>query len=241
MTDMHSRFRGALLGLAAGDALGTTLEFSGAGPHDLKDIVGGGRSISSQASGPTTHPWRARRACDLPRFDARDQIRPRRDHGHLSITGVVSTSATPRTRRWSALPAPRAILGVHQPFFRRKRLHHATGAADTYARNAGEAIPLAESRALPTARPKRWTPPLFRRADLGALNGGTMTLLSSRSSGVCCGRPTWRPLLLPWPQGPSGTKSPRHSQSGYVATARRQRLGAGPQRDLRAALLAANL
>ena len=31
--DMHDRFRGALLGPAAGDALGTTLEFTGAGPH----------------------------------------------------------------------------------------------------------------------------------------------------------------------------------------------------------------
>ncbi|MHB1317859.1 MAG: ADP-ribosylglycohydrolase family protein, partial [Anaerolineae bacterium] len=42
MTDIHSRFRGALLGLAAGDALGTTLEFTGPGPHDLQDMVGGG-------------------------------------------------------------------------------------------------------------------------------------------------------------------------------------------------------
>ncbi len=38
----RSRFRGSLLGLAAGDALGTTLEFSGRGPHDLTDMVGGG-------------------------------------------------------------------------------------------------------------------------------------------------------------------------------------------------------
>ncbi|MFO7698298.1 MAG: ADP-ribosylglycohydrolase family protein, partial [Anaerolineae bacterium] len=39
---MHSRFRGALLGLAAADALGTTLEFTGPGPHHLQDMVGGG-------------------------------------------------------------------------------------------------------------------------------------------------------------------------------------------------------
>lgn len=37
-----SRFRGALLGLAVGDALGTTLEFTPPGPHDLTDMVGGG-------------------------------------------------------------------------------------------------------------------------------------------------------------------------------------------------------
>lgn len=39
---MRDRFRGALLGLAAGDALGTTLEFTTPGPHDLTDMVGGG-------------------------------------------------------------------------------------------------------------------------------------------------------------------------------------------------------
>jgi ADP-ribosyl-[dinitrogen reductase] hydrolase len=39
---LRDRFRGALLGLAAGDALGTTLEFKPPGPHDLTDMVGGG-------------------------------------------------------------------------------------------------------------------------------------------------------------------------------------------------------
>jgi len=39
--DLRSRARGALLGLAAGDALGTTVEFS-FGPQHLTDIVGGG-------------------------------------------------------------------------------------------------------------------------------------------------------------------------------------------------------
>jgi len=40
--DMVSRFRGALLGLAVGDAIGTTLEFSPPGPHHLTDMIGGG-------------------------------------------------------------------------------------------------------------------------------------------------------------------------------------------------------
>jgi ADP-ribosyl-[dinitrogen reductase] hydrolase len=40
---LQSRFRGALLGLAAGDALGTTVEFSPPGSFEpLEDIVGGG-------------------------------------------------------------------------------------------------------------------------------------------------------------------------------------------------------
>src|SRR3954453_16969272 len=41
--DRRSRYRGALLGLAAGDALGTTLEFRTPGSFEpIADIVGGG-------------------------------------------------------------------------------------------------------------------------------------------------------------------------------------------------------
>jgi ADP-ribosylglycohydrolase len=41
--DLRARYRGALLGLAAGDALGTTLEFSRPGSFErVTDIVGGG-------------------------------------------------------------------------------------------------------------------------------------------------------------------------------------------------------
>jgi ADP-ribosyl-[dinitrogen reductase] hydrolase len=37
------RFRGCLLGLAAGDALGTTLEFTSTGSNEpVEDITGGG-------------------------------------------------------------------------------------------------------------------------------------------------------------------------------------------------------
>ena len=39
------RFRGCLVGLAAGDALGTRLEFSAPGSFDsIDDMVGGGHS-----------------------------------------------------------------------------------------------------------------------------------------------------------------------------------------------------
>ncbi len=40
--ERRERYRGSLLGLAVGDALGTTLEFTGPGPHHLADLVGGG-------------------------------------------------------------------------------------------------------------------------------------------------------------------------------------------------------
>jgi ADP-ribosyl-[dinitrogen reductase] hydrolase len=41
--DTHARFRGALLGLATGDAVGTTLEFKPPGSFaPITDMVGGG-------------------------------------------------------------------------------------------------------------------------------------------------------------------------------------------------------
>lgn len=41
--DLRDRYRGSLLGLAIGDALGTTLEFSQPGSFlPLEDMVGGG-------------------------------------------------------------------------------------------------------------------------------------------------------------------------------------------------------
>jgi ADP-ribosylglycohydrolase len=56
------RYRGALLGLAVGDALGTTLEFKAPGTFKpIADMIGGGpfgRSVCSQASGLTILQWR---------------------------------------------------------------------------------------------------------------------------------------------------------------------------------------
>ena len=58
------RFRGCLLGLATGDALGTTLEFKRPGTFEpIADMEGGGRSTSSPDNGRTTHRWR----CAWPR------------------------------------------------------------------------------------------------------------------------------------------------------------------------------
>jgi len=52
------RYAGALLGLAAGDALGTTLEFRA--PGTFEDIVGGGpfgpRSVSVPFAAPPRSP-----------------------------------------------------------------------------------------------------------------------------------------------------------------------------------------
>jgi ADP-ribosylglycohydrolase len=55
---LQSKFRGAMLGLAVGDAVGTTLEFQSPGSFDkLDDMVVGGLSTSRPESGLTTLLW----------------------------------------------------------------------------------------------------------------------------------------------------------------------------------------
>jgi ADP-ribosylglycohydrolase len=61
MTDdpVTDRALGSLLGLAIGDALGTTLEFTARDAQPpVTDMVGGGRFSWQSASGPTTPAWR---------------------------------------------------------------------------------------------------------------------------------------------------------------------------------------
>src|SRR5260221_12035881 len=92
--ELRDRYRGSLLGLAVGDALGTTLEFSQPGSFaPLEEVVGGGpfalkprewtddtsMALCLVASLVETH-----------RVDAPDQMQPYllcRDQGHMSITG----------------------------------------------------------------------------------------------------------------------------------------------------------
>jgi len=93
ITDVHSRFRGALLGLAAGDALGTSLEFTAPGPHGLTDMIGGGpfHLQPGQWTDDTSMALcLAESLVECRGFDARDQmeryLRWWRD-GYLSSTG----------------------------------------------------------------------------------------------------------------------------------------------------------
>jgi len=93
MTDVRSRFRGALLGLAAGDALGTSLEFTAPGPHGLTDMIGGGpfHLQPGQWTDDTSMALcLAESLVECRGFDARDQmeryLRWWRD-GYLSSTG----------------------------------------------------------------------------------------------------------------------------------------------------------
>lgn len=91
---LQSRFRGCLLGLACGDALGSTAEFSPPGTFDpLEDIVGGGPH-HVRAGEWTDDTSMALCLADsllhCQGFDARDQMERYirwRDEGYLSSNG----------------------------------------------------------------------------------------------------------------------------------------------------------
>ena len=92
--DEQSRFRGCLLGLACGDAVGTTVEFTARGRFTpVTDLVGGG--VFDLPPGAWTDDTSmalclASSLTELGRFDPVDQMRRYRrwvDEGYLSSTG----------------------------------------------------------------------------------------------------------------------------------------------------------
>jgi ADP-ribosylglycohydrolase len=92
-TEKLDRYRGALLGLAVGDALGTALEFTDPGPHELTEMTGGGPF--GLAPGQWTDDTSmalclAASLVERGAFDARDQmeryVRWWRE-GYMSSTG----------------------------------------------------------------------------------------------------------------------------------------------------------
>ena len=93
-TTPRDRFRGCLLGLAAGDALGTTLEFKPPGTFQpIDDLIGGGpfRLEPGQWTDDTSMALcLAESLIEMGGFDPDDQMRRYlrwRDEGHLSSTG----------------------------------------------------------------------------------------------------------------------------------------------------------
>ena len=90
----RDRFRGCLLGLAAGDALGTTLEFKSPGTFEpIGDMIGGGPFglRAGQWTDDTSMALcLATSLIECGGFDAMDQMRRYvrwRDEGYLSSTG----------------------------------------------------------------------------------------------------------------------------------------------------------
>ena len=94
-TTTRDRYRGCLLGLAVGDALGTTLEFESPGSFDpIDDMVGGGPFglVPGQWTDDTSMALcLAASLIESPRFDAGDQmdryLRWMRE-GYMSSTGT---------------------------------------------------------------------------------------------------------------------------------------------------------
>jgi ADP-ribosyl-[dinitrogen reductase] hydrolase len=98
---LRDRYRGALLGLAVGDALGTTLEFKRPGTFEpIIDIVGGGPFglKPGQWTDDTSMALRlAESLIECQGFDPVDQLRGYcrwYREGYLSSTGGSSTSGT---------------------------------------------------------------------------------------------------------------------------------------------------
>lgn len=120
--DLRSRARGALLGLAAGDALGAAVEFT-PGPHHLTDMVGGG------PFGLWPGEWTddtsmalclASSLVELGRFDPADQmeryLRWWRE-GYMSSNGLcfdIGNTVATALRRYQASGEPYA--GATDPF-----------------------------------------------------------------------------------------------------------------------------
>ena len=93
-TTLRDRFRGCLLGLAAGDALGTTLEFKSPGTFEPIDDMTGGGPFGLQPGQWTDDTSMAlclaTSLIECDGFDATDQMRRYvrwRDEGYLSSTG----------------------------------------------------------------------------------------------------------------------------------------------------------
>jgi ADP-ribosyl-[dinitrogen reductase] hydrolase len=124
LVSLHDRYRGALLGLAAGDALGTTLEFKRPGTFTpLMDMVGGG------PFGLRPGQWTddtsmalclAESLVECQGFDPRDQMERylRWYHdGHLSSTGScfdIGITTRKALKRFEATSEP--FAGSTDPY-----------------------------------------------------------------------------------------------------------------------------
>jgi ADP-ribosyl-[dinitrogen reductase] hydrolase len=114
--NLRDRYRGSLLGLAAGDALGTTLEFSPPGSFaPLEEMIGGGPFALAPGQWTDDTSMALCLATSLlePRgFDARDQMQRYlrwRDEGYLSSTGTcfdISGAVSAALRRFETTGEP---------------------------------------------------------------------------------------------------------------------------------------
>ena len=132
----RDRFRGCLVGLAAGDALGTTLEFSPPGSFDPIDDMGGGGPFGLRAGQWTDDTSMAlclaTSLLESGGFDPLDQMRRYLRwfrEGLPVIDGGMLRHRRHHPRSPGALRADRrAVLGADRPDVGGKRLADAAGA-----------------------------------------------------------------------------------------------------------------
>ncbi|WP_421921719.1 ADP-ribosylglycohydrolase family protein [Marinobacter salarius] len=155
---MESRYSGALLGLAVGDALGTTLEFSTPGTFDpITDMVGGGPfnlKPGEWTDDTSMALCLAESILETGGFDPVDQMQRYvrwRDEGHLSATGecfdigVATSRALDAFKQWG------------EPY---------AGSIDPQTAGNGSLVRLAPI-------PMRWRTDLTETAHYAALNSRT--------------------------------------------------------------------
>ena len=160
---LRDRYRGSLLGLAAGDALGTTVEFTAPGTFEpIDDIVGGGPfglepgEWTDDTRWPSAWPRASSSAAASTRATRSTRyVRWWRD-GHLSSDGRcfdigIATSAA--LRRFERTGEPYA--GLDRPGRGRQRLAHATRAGAAVLRRP---IRPGRDRAAPPTARARLTP-----------------------------------------------------------------------------------
>ena len=121
---MHDRFRGCLLGLACGDAVGTTVEFKPRGTFPpVTDMIGGGpfRLQAGEWTDDTSMALcLATSLIECNGFDPRDQMDRYcrwRDEGYLSSNGRcfdVGTTIAEALRRYQATGDP--LSGSTDPY-----------------------------------------------------------------------------------------------------------------------------
>ena len=163
------RFRGCLLGLAAGDALGTTLEFSPPGSFDpIDDMVGGG-PFGLQAGQWTDDTSMAlclaTSLLESGGFDPEDQMRRYvrwYREGYMSSTGsCFDIGGTTSTALTQLRADGRAVLRTDRPDVGGKRLADAAGSGSHALRQATppqRSRPARTARAPPTAPSRRSMP-----------------------------------------------------------------------------------
>ncbi|MCE5260048.1 MAG: ADP-ribosylglycohydrolase family protein [Chloroflexi bacterium] len=131
---IQSRIRGSLLGLAVGDALGTSIEFSGPGPHQHSQMAGGGPFHLQPGQWTDDTSLALCLAVSLVEchgFDACDQMQRYlrwRDEGYLSSTGACFDIGNTTSR------ALDAFIETGNPF---------SGPADVFSAGNGSLMRLA--------------------------------------------------------------------------------------------------